>query len=65
MITQEIYEKELAPLARALVEKARKLNCSCLVAVQVGENAHISGHKIDASPKMEEAFAILFQDDEQ
>ncbi len=64
MTYQGPYEKEIAPLVQALLEKARKQNIPCLFAVQVEGVVRISGNLVDASPQMQEAFAILFQEEE-
>ncbi len=64
MTNQRLYEREIAPLIQALLEKARKQNKPCLFAVQVEGIVHISDNLVDASPHMQQAFAILFQEDE-
>ena len=62
---QDTYEREFAPLLRALAEKARTFKCSCLVAVEVEGAIHISGNIIGTSPKMLAAYEILFEEEEQ
>lgn len=46
-------------------QKARKLNCSCLIAVEVEGVIHISGNVIGDSPKMLAAYGILFEEEER
>ena len=62
---QNTYEREFAPLRRALAEKARLFNCSCLVAVEAEGVIHIAGNIIGTSPKMLAAYEILFEEEEK
>lgn len=64
MTNQGPYEKKIAPLIQAVLEKARNQNIPCLFAVQGEGVVRISGNLVNASPQMQEAFAILFQEEE-
>ena len=63
-VNQDSYKREFAPLLRALAEKARQFNCSCLAAVEVEGVIHMSGNIIGDSPKMLAAYEILFAQEE-
>ena len=64
MTKKRIYEREIVPLIQALLEKTRQLDMPCLLAVQVEEGVRISGNLVGASLQMQEAFAILFAEDD-
>jgi len=64
-VNQDTYEREFAPLLRALAEKARILNCSCLAVVEVEGTIHLSGNIIGTSSKMLAAYEILFEEEEE
>src|SRR2546421_11164118 len=55
------YERELADLVQTLLEKAKKLKSACLIAVETEGVTHLSGDLTDASPQLQEAFALLLQ----
>jgi len=64
-MNKDLYEREFAPLLRALAEKARLFNSSCLIAVEVEGVIHISGNIIGTSPRMLEAYETLFEEEEK
>ena len=55
------YERELAHLVQTLLEKAKKLKSACLIALETEGVTHLSGDLTDASPQLQEAFALLLQ----